>query len=273
MRSHIDIPAEKVIVWEDKKRIVEFPFALMEHMNAGHHLDLQDAAKYEQMMYVAKKTYNDWRNHQDTTILKQLNGIWFPEQETHMLDGFNILSFENALKYVKQHRVAIDIGAHLGFASRYCMDKFQRVVAFEPNHQSFQCLLRNTSHMHNITSYKVALSNRLTEVQMEYDLTRYGNTGCFHISTQGEKYQTTTLDTYGLMEVDFIKIDVEGHELEVLQGSLRTIKNNKPVIIMEVKEGLSERHGVNFVEAPKYLESLGYKKMEDSNKDWVFVPC
>src|SRR5690606_11886840 len=43
------------------------------------------------------------------------------------------------------------------------------------------------------------------------------------------------LDSRGLDEVDFIKIDVEGHELAVLRGASKTIEENRPVILVEVK--------------------------------------
>ena len=127
--------------------------------------------------------------------------------------------------------------------------------------------------MTNIVAYKTALGDKQQEVQMEYDVTRYGNTGCYMVSGSGDKIQMTTLDTHELTNVDLIKIDVEGYELEVLQGGQNTIEKNKPVVVMEVKEGLSERHGIHYLQAPNYLISMDYKQVDEEKRDKIFVPC
>ena len=273
MRVHIDIQREKVYVWEDEKGLIEFPFALMEHMNAGSLLDIKEIEKHELKMYAAKKAYNKWKSRPNTTLLKQVNGIWYPEQDTFFQDGIPFRGFQKAMEHTKQRRLMADIGAHCGFSTRYFAPHFCKVVAFEPNHQSFQCLVRNQPNMTNIVAYKTALGDKQQEVQMEYDVTRYGNTGCYMVSGSGDKIQMTTLDTYELTNVDLIKIDVEGYELEVLQGGQNTIKKNKPVVVMEVKEGLSERHGIHYLQAPNYLISMDYKQVDEEKRDKIFVPC
>ena len=55
-------------------------------------------------------------------------------------------------------------------------------------------------------------------------------------------------------EIIFIKIDVEGHELEVLQGAAKIISNKKSLLLVEVEK----RHNKKYLEVFKYLIDLGF---------------
>jgi len=48
-----------------------------------------------------------------------------------------------------------------------------------------------------------------------------------------EKVQLIMLDDLNLQDIDYIKIDVQFHELEVIEGSIDTLKNNNPVLCIE----------------------------------------
>jgi hypothetical protein len=52
-------------------------------------------------------------------------------------------------------------------------------------------------------------------------------------STTALQVQTQTLDSLGLLDVGFLKIDVEGHELSVLRGADKTIASNRPIVLIE----------------------------------------
>ena len=69
-----------------------------------------------------------------------------------------------------------------------------------------------------------------------------------------------TLDSLQLTEVDFIKIDCEGYEENVLRGAVETIERDRPVIIVEQKRDMATaRFGLEPLGAVKFLQSLGYK--------------
>jgi hypothetical protein len=75
-----------------------------------------------------------------------------------------------------------------------------------------------------------------------------------------------SLDDFELAKIDFIKIDVEGFETDVLLGAAQTIERCKPVILIEVFENSREK--VN-----KLMEQYGYRKfitLEEYN--CIYVP-
>ena len=56
--------------------------------------------------------------------------------------------------------------------------------------------------------------------------------------------------------ISFIKIDVEGHEIEVMQGAIKIIKKNKPILLVEIEERYSKKKVIDTI---NYINSLGYK--------------
>ena len=57
-------------------------------------------------------------------------------------------------------------------------------------------------------------------------------------------------------KISFIKIDVEGHEIEVINGAKLTIKRNKPILLVEIAEQHSKK---KVDESINYINKLGYK--------------
>jgi len=76
------------------------------------------------------------------------------------------------------------------------------------------------------------------------------------------------LDDYELTDVDFIKIDVEGYENQVVLGAKETLLRNKPIIIVEQK-GFSNRFNESQFEAIDTLKSYGAKVIDQVVKDFI----
>ena len=72
------------------------------------------------------------------------------------------------------------------------------------------------------------------------------------------KIDTMKLDNFNFDEIDYIKIDVQFHELEVIEGAINTLKNNNPVLCIEAARRNEEELAYvrKFV---KILEDLNYK--------------
>lgn len=145
--------------------------------------------------------------------------------------------------------VAIDIGANKGVYS-YLLSRICRAVeAFEPNPKICELLRRCVPA--NVSVYEVALSNRngATEMLLPIHRTgRYSNQGgtLQAKKVEGREFGTwpveqRRLDEYGFTEVSFIKIDVEGFELEVLEGAAETLARERPNLLIEIDEAQSKR--------------------------------
>lgn len=141
-----------------------------------------------------------------------------------------------------KRKLSVDVGASRGFYSYFMGRKSRRCLAFEPNPElHFQ--LR--SQAVNTTVYGCALSNRCGIVELRIPKERGGL--CFGSATiepanrfAGERVtleiETKTLDSFGLENVGFIKVDTEGHELAFLEGAASTIQGNRPRMLIEAEE-------------------------------------
>jgi hypothetical protein len=106
--------------------------------------------------------------------------------------------------------------------------------------------------------------------------------GCKLIETnnseQKNKYTLETLDSFQFDKIDLIKIDVEGHELNVLKSGKETILKYKPVILFECWDNESPHWNDipnTSVELMNYIKSLGYQinKIDiDGNDNYEALP-
>lgn len=140
-------------------------------------------------------------------------------------------------------RTMLDIGANVGFHALTAGLFFRRVVAFEPTPSTATRLERNVmaSALRHIDVKRCALSNRTGEAAFALDV---GHCGANRIAGEprlGETIQVPlrrlddlAKETPGALgKLDFVKIDVEGHECEVLEGGRETIAHDRPQLFVE----------------------------------------
>lgn len=214
--------------------------------------------------------------------MKQAHGWHLPDHEQHLIewmahaknrrdvvDGrvvYQGVKQRAALEHVKQFRTAVDVGAHCGLWSFYLAKQFAQVHAFEPVAAHRECFLENVK-AENVQLYDVALGERAGSVGIH---TKTGSSGDSWVSGDGP-IPMRCLDEYALDDVDFVKIDTEGHELFVLRGAEDTLKRCKPTIIVEQKPGRAQMHGLNERDALPYLESLGATLRKEISGDFIFA--
>ena len=211
---------------------------------------------------------------------KFIYGWWLPEEDQHF-EGYFSKSIQVGDKrlYQPQHidrcfhhiknrkHTAIDVGGHCGFWSFYLGGNFKKVYAFEPVEIFRECFKKNIPHG-NVELLPVALGNENGFVSMNVELE---NTGATHVSSNTndlDKVELKKLDDYELTDVDFIKIDVEGYENQVILGAKETLLRNKPIIIVEQK-GFSDRFNETQFEAVDTLKSYGAKVIDQVVKDYI----
>lgn len=143
------------------------------------------------------------------------------------------------LSFLNENCVVYDIGANIGYHTTAFASRVKKVYAFEPHPKNFALLQKNTEPFDNVDIAQYAVSNKWATCYInDYDDTTIGNFGNVSIvdDDQGIQVETIELDDADLPLPDFIKIDVEGHELFVLQGCQRLIAARSPVIFYEAHE-------------------------------------
>jgi len=156
--------------------------------------------------------------------------------------------------------VAIDVGANIGLYSYRLARLCGRVEAFEPNPVVLRVL--EAYRAANIRTHCVALSSRAGTRRLNIPVVGglpQSELGSIEPMPRREvlarDVATRALDEYGFAEVAFVKIDVEGHELDVLEGGRETIRRCLPVLQVEIEE---RYHSTGVEVALDRFIALGY---------------
>ncbi len=177
------------------------------------------------------------------------------------------------LEVLRPGSTAVDVGAYKGvylYWMRRATGQTGSVFCFEPQPAAAEKLRRivKAARWSNVTIEELALSNALGEAAL---FLPPGGSGTFSAATlDSERWgddggiqacRTTSLDVWArgreLDALDFIKCDVEGHELEVLRGATSSLARWHPTLLVECETRYAGQ------EAPArlfaLLEELGYR--------------
>ncbi|MAZ67393.1 hypothetical protein CL652_01330 [bacterium] len=171
-----------------------------------------------------------------------------PEHFYFLFFGFflNNTSEAGLTRYIIENmhegNTVIDIGANCGFytlLTSKLVGENGRVHAFEPTEQIFRLLQKSTRNLSNTTvNQKALLDYSGTSHFYADDSYSVANSIERSLDTQAKfEVETQTLDEYCVennVVPDFIKIDAEGSELKILQGSTRILGQCEPIIAMEL---------------------------------------
>ncbi|MBX2895004.1 MAG: FkbM family methyltransferase [Cyclobacteriaceae bacterium] len=203
-------------------------------------------------------------------------------------ESFEDEAREFIMNNVKEGMVVLDIGANIGYYTikiSSIVGATGKVLAFEPNPAMIEELRDNTelNKVNNVKIFPVALSDKRGE--LPFCLPQKGNEAHGSLkqnrtfkSVETINVPAITLDELlekeNINKVDFIKIDVEGGEYEVLRGASKLLSSkHKPVIIFESVEYLIKPFGHKVFDVLKLVADNGYEiEAIDFGGNWVAKP-
>lgn len=138
---------------------------------------------------------------------------------------------------VDPKRICLDVGANLGLFTYFLSRYSQHVHAFEPNPLPLRVLRYVVDQ--NVTIHQLALSNQTGEAKLVIPKGRKGwssnGASIEYDEDQGYLLRVpgSRIDDLGYKDIGFIKIDVEGHEMSVLEGAKETLLRDRPNLFVE----------------------------------------
>jgi FkbM family methyltransferase len=156
-------------------------------------------------------------------------------------------------KFIPADEDALDVGGSEGHYTFFISKFARRCYTFEANVDSARII---KARVPRATIIDLALSATAGTAELRTPIT--GSTGL--LEGWATIVQTRALDSFAFNNVGFVKIDVEGHELSVLQGGREFLKNNLPYILVECSE--DNRVGA-FESITKFLTEFEYDWFEN----------
>ena len=127
----------------------------------------------------------------------------------------------------------IDCGANIGelYYSFLLKNKSIRYYAFEPEVNTYKCLKINLNSFKNVYLENIALSNESKKTSFFIDEEGANSSLSDFGSSRKLEIESKSLDDFGLENIKLLKVEAEGHELEVLQGSIKTMSKTKYISV------------------------------------------
>ncbi len=175
----------------------------------------------------------------------------------------------------------LDVGANIGYFSILWRIKFPNstIYAFEPMKDTFNTLKKNIAinNCENVFPLPFALSNKnkngyfysspeMISIASEKNVLDYKKAEKIPISF-------IKLDFFNIENIDFIKIDAEGSEFNILKGSIESFKKFNPIVVVELFEYWDKVFEYHPDEVIEFLKELGYRSFLPENGKLREVFC
>jgi FkbM family methyltransferase len=170
----------------------------------------------------------------------------------------------------------LDVGANIGYTATVfarAVQDGEKVFAFEPDSDNFQRLRRTTARLSAVEPRQLAVGRAPGQVELWRNLDHHADhrvtTTYFDERASDEDRSAvamTSIDVFveerGWPSIAFIKIDVQGYEIEVCRGMVATLERNpNAVVAVEYSPDSSEELGFGRDEVLEHFENLGYEAL------------
>ncbi|PFO80408.1 MULTISPECIES: FkbM family methyltransferase [Bacillus cereus group] len=169
-------------------------------------------------------------------------------------------------EYMPTNGIVYDIGANIGNHTLYFSHALnpKKIYSFEPAKELFEVLEFNVqvNKLKNVEVFNCAVGKESGEKLLTYNPQ---NTGASNISLDGDEVvRSVTLDKLKIEKPDFVKIDVEGFEYDVIQGMQNILKVSSPVLWVEVFPD-------NYFAVDQLLEEFSYVQIDRYLDNYIYV--
>lgn len=139
------------------------------------------------------------------------------------------------LKYLSKEKNTIDVGGRNGLYSSYFCEHSKNVYCFEPVTHLFDLLVDLKKTYNNFYPINNAVSDKEGVFDFYVDTKRFSNSSFVnHVDGEKISVQAVKLDNQGITDIGFLKVDVEGFELAVLNGAEQIINGDLPTCMIEI---------------------------------------
>jgi len=220
---------------------------------------------YRRKAFVVRRQGIIWKLRPDELVQRSLYYCnYYEAKETKVLS-----------KLVKPDWVFFDVGAFFGYYSLLvCRLSRGRATAhaFEAFAPNYELLLehKRLNGFANLHAHRAAVSDRCGEIRFQAPRPEASQGGGWIVERPEQvevpeavrTVPAVSLDAFcaehGIAKVDFIKVDTEGAEWNVLSGAADTIRKSRPAMMIEVNPGSLARHGRRPDELLRLLRDFGY---------------
>lgn len=200
-----------------------------------------------------------------------------PKYYKYFPKNYERAAFKFAAQHLKPGMTCIDIGAHFGLFSILFAKYFQcKVYSFEPTPYTQKILARNITLNHvepniEIIPKAVSLKDDVCTFYIQDRQEDVANSLIdYHHSNEHKtpyRVQVTSIDSFAKdKQIDFIKIDAEGEELQVLIGGKNTIEKHRPKMLLSLHPAAMKARGDSLKMIWNLLKKYGYSIYDESRK-------
>jgi FkbM family methyltransferase len=190
-----------------------------------------------------------------------------------------------AAKYIKPNTAVLDVGSNFGQMSilfSNLVGDEGKVYAFDADNWVFEILKKNidaNNKNDKIIPHFGAVHNVNDEilyfpVQDFEKFEAYGSYGIDYNATKGREVKSFTIDSLNIQEeISFMKIDIQGGDLQAMQGAINTIAKNKMPILFEYEYNFEDDYHLSLQDYIDFVQSINYKFHKNINgHNYLIIP-